>query len=80
MHSVRGAGRRLGTVRQGTRLAAPLGMVTLEARAAKDDSRTPRLSDRGRAPLPADERREPAAWVPMADFDDDLYADVPCTD
>ena len=26
------------------------------------------------------ERREPAAWVPMADFDDDLYADVPCTD
>jgi hypothetical protein len=55
-------------------------MVTLESRSAKDDSRTPRLSERGRMVSKAEEQRDPNAWFPLADFDDDPYADVPCTD
>ena len=53
---------------------------TIESRRAQDDNRKPRISERGYVPSRADETRDPNAWMPVADFDDDIYADVPCTD
>jgi len=54
-------------------------MVTNQTHTAKDDPKNARLSERLHAVKPDD-----AATLRMSevevDFDDDLYADVPCTD
>ncbi|HTJ81262.1 MAG TPA: hypothetical protein VL400_06040 [Polyangiaceae bacterium] len=53
-------------------------MVSLESRAQKDDPKNARLSERGRTKQ--DEPVDLRFRELTVDFDDDLYADVPCTD